>query len=83
MHILSRDSIPKAILEREDVHLNFFNTENLGMRELNDDLAWANIDREVLPQIEPGVNVKCAMQLYPLGAAHPGMQEFVFDLDPA
>jgi hypothetical protein len=44
LHILSGDSIPQSIFKREDVHLAFLDTQNLGVRKLNNDLVWPDID---------------------------------------
>jgi len=49
--------------------------------KLDEDLRWTNIDCHVLLQVEAGFRSKHAAELYSLGAAYPGMQEFVFHVD--
>ena len=53
------------------------------MRQLHDDFIRANIDREALPQIEPGFGNECTMQFHAFGAARPRVEQFVFDFDAA
>src|SRR2546430_14362747 len=43
LDIVSRNSIPKPVFKREDVHLVLGDVENLGVWELDHDLVWSNI----------------------------------------
>ncbi len=51
------------------------------MRDLNDDFIRANIDGEILPQIEAGLDNERSVQFYPFRASRPGVYKFVLDLD--
>ena len=61
MKILPGNSVPQTIFKFEDVYLLLLNTENLGMWKLNNNFVGANIDREILLQIESGFGVESAM----------------------
>src|SRR6266487_1322569 len=70
LHFVSRNSIPKAVFKREDVHLILLDVENLSVRSPDDDFIRSNIDGQILSQIESGFNSECSVQLYPLRAAY-------------
>src|SRR5439155_9185450 len=83
LKILSGDSVPQTVFEREDVHLFLIDTQNLSVRDLNNCFFGTNIDRQVLLQIEAGFRDERSMQFYAFGAAYPGVEEFMFNFDPS
>ena len=81
--IVRRDPIPKAVLEGEDIDFLLLDREDFGMRQLDRDLLRVHLDTEFFAQIEAGFDRKGAVQLDPFGAARPGVQHLVLNLDPA
>src|SRR5438876_11876789 len=77
LHIGAGNSVPQSIFERENVQLLLLDTKNLSLWELNNDFLRANIDREVLLEIETSLGDECAMQFHALRAANPGMKKLM------
>ena len=74
------DAIPESVFKFEHIHFLLLDREDGGVRQFHDDFFFAHIDREILPEIETGFDVKGAMELDPLRAPGPGVEEFVIDL---
>src|SRR6476659_3794009 len=61
LKVLPGDSVPQTVFKCEDVHLLLFDAQNLSIWEPNDDFISANVDREVLLQIEARFGHECSM----------------------
>src|SRR5437899_12714807 len=69
LKILSGESVPQTVFEREDVHVFLIDTQNLSVWELNHYFFGMNIDSEVLLQIEAGFRYERSITFYSFGRA--------------
>ena len=77
------DSIPEAIFEREHFRLVLFHPEDRCVRQPDRDFIRAQVHGDVLLQIEAGFSGERTMELHPLRAPSPSVEQFMFDFDLA
>jgi hypothetical protein len=75
------DAIPKTIFERENFSLFLFKTEDRRVRQMDGDFLRAQVNGDVLLQIETSFGRECPVQLDALCAPGPRVEQFVFDFD--
>src|ERR1700757_4170248 len=56
----------------------FLDSDDFGVRKLNHNFVWTDIDRYILPEIEACFRDKSSAQLDPLLPAGPGVGELAF-----
>lgn len=83
LHVFARDSVPESVLKFQNIDLVLFEPKDPRVRQLHDDFIGADIDAEILLEIEAGFGGEGAVQFDSLRASRPCVGQLVFDFDPA
>jgi len=75
--------VPETIFESKHVDLFLFDAQDSRVRQTDRNLLRPQIDGHVVLQIEPGLGREGGVEFHPLGAAGPGVEQFMFDFDLA
>ncbi len=79
LDVVRRNPVPQTVFEREHLNPFLLDGKDLSVRELDQDSLGMNINVEFFVQIEASFHGESSMQLDPLRAPGPRVQQLVLD----